>query len=286
MSPTEWYRAAFRRPAAGCTIGQCMSNAGSVSQPRRKALRRRRAAPTTADAAGVSNDQNDARAARGQHRHVARELDGIAQSLVEQDEDGLAFDRLPRRATSAGRISDRRRQRGVSTAPRVRPSRPRNCRSANECSDKFQSASALLGSMRLRRDRRSRKPHRTGEFAPAQMALLLSAATRSGCSCKRPVEPSAAPLRRRPSDCSAAPILLQMSALPGSSACARRLSASASSNRFRPRSASAAHLQRRGMVGPQLVAQVEMRERLLEPPQIVEQNPAACWPRPNGAGRA
>jgi hypothetical protein len=38
------------------------------------------------------DDNNDARAARGDHRHIADELDGIPKPLVGIEQDGLARD--------------------------------------------------------------------------------------------------------------------------------------------------------------------------------------------------
>ena len=41
---------------------------------------------------GVGNEQNNASAARCQHRYIARELNGIAQPFVGADHNGLAVD--------------------------------------------------------------------------------------------------------------------------------------------------------------------------------------------------
>ena len=64
--------------------------------------------PGSPDSSGctASNHQDDAGAARRHHRHIARELDRIAQSLVDMDQDGLAFDVFLAHATSARKISD------------------------------------------------------------------------------------------------------------------------------------------------------------------------------------
>ena len=72
-------------------IGQCRSNAGRDSA----GIGRHCETPGNPDSSGYSaalDHQNDAGAARGHHRHIARELNGIAQSFIDMDEDGLAFD--------------------------------------------------------------------------------------------------------------------------------------------------------------------------------------------------
>ena len=78
----------------------------------------------------VLDDQNDARAARRELGHVARELNRIAQPFVGIDQDGLALDVGFAEPSSARRISGRCFAGRSSTALRARPSRPRNCPSA------------------------------------------------------------------------------------------------------------------------------------------------------------
>ena len=122
--------------------------------------------PDRGDATGPER-KNNARPAFGHHRHIAGELNRIAQSFVRMDEDGLACDVFfaePHRLAKFRIVAE-----GNFSTATSRPAQPASKLPVSRCSRAtFQSVERVIQPERLRCDRRGRKPHRSGEGETAR----------------------------------------------------------------------------------------------------------------------
>ena len=203
---------------------------------------------------GVLHRQDDARAAGGDHRHIARELNGIAQPFVGIDQDGLAFDARLAEPHGFSKFRIGQRDTELASAPRARPA------SLEIAGHHLQAATGsspprVVGIDRSAGVHRSRRLPRTGASGRAGRLVVdrrdkaRPQARSRGRTMATPLRAGRANAARRRYCCRCRHRRIERIAPAGFRPALPRIV-------FRPRR-KGAQLQRRGVVRLQFVAQVE-----------------------------